>query len=192
MALCAAWIREHVVRLGLCPYAATPFVQGKIRYAVSDASDESELIDDFFHEGLLLLETSSEQLATTMLIAPQLTSTIDEYSDLYTWLVDLLEGDDEPILDNGVQPAFFHPEWTFDGLPDDSAIHFEKRAPMPIINLLRRSDLDDAVAQGLASGRVVNKEIAEHNAATLEAEGYDALAAVFATLASNDISDGSA
>jgi hypothetical protein len=162
VALCESWIREHVVRLGLCPYASAPFVEGKIRYAVSEACDE-------------------EEFATTMLIAPRYEGSIDEFSDLYTWLVDVLEGDDEPILENGVQPAFFHPDWAFDGLPGDSAIHFEKRAPIPIINLLRRRDLDAVVQQGLASGRVVNKEIAEHNAAALEAEGYDALAAIFAT-----------
>jgi hypothetical protein len=181
VALCESWIREHVVRLGLCPYASAPFVEGKIRYAVSEACDEEELLDDFFVEGQILLEASSEELATTMLIAPRYEGSIDEFSDLYTWLVDVLEGDDEPILENGVQPAFFHPDWAFDGLPGDSAIHFEKRAPIPIINLLRRRDLDAVVQQGLASGRVVNKEIAEHNAAALEAEGYDALAAIFAT-----------
>ena len=35
--LCVSWIRDHVIRLGLCPYAATPMTQEKIRYYVSDA-----------------------------------------------------------------------------------------------------------------------------------------------------------
>ena len=114
-----------------------------------------------------------------MLIAPHYPGSIDEFSELYTWLVTLLESGDEPLLNNCVQPAFFHPAWSFEGLPPESAIHFEKRAPLPIINLLRRSDLDDVVRQGLANGRIVNKEIAEHNAAALETEGYETLLAFF-------------
>lgn len=177
--LCVSWIRDHVIRLGLCPYAATPMTQEKIRYYVSDAKTDEELLDDFFVEGKLLLDTPNDELATTMLIAPHYPGSIDEFSELYTWLVTLLESGDEPLLNNCVQPAFFHPAWSFEGLPPESAIHFEKRAPLPIINLLRRSDLDDVVRQGLANGRIVNKEIAEHNAAALETEGYETLLAFF-------------
>ena len=158
--------------------------------------------------------------------------------------LDLLE-----IVGDRVQPAFFHPAWTFSGLPADAPIHFEKRAcassastavhtpcttpsvgpewprrralarahvpertrasahavshiphpyavsasdyalslanaraccrPLPVINLLRRASLDRVVEQGLRQGVVVNQQIAEHNAAALEAEGYDALTALF-------------
>ena len=50
---------------------------------------------------------------------------------------------------------------------------------MPVINLLRRADLDAVVEKGLAKGRIVNRDIAEHNAAALEAEGFDALVRSF-------------
>ena len=49
-------------------------------------------------------------------------------------------------------------------------------------DLLRRAQLDAAVEHGLSRGVIVNKEIAEHNAAALEREGYKALEAVFARL----------
>ena len=78
-----------------------------------------------------------------------------------------------------VQPAFFHPAWSFEGLDADSPIHFEKRAPYPVINLLRRQQLDSVVEAGLSRGVVVNKQIAEHNAAALEREGYRALESWF-------------
>ena len=93
-----------------------------------------------------------------------------------------LESGDEPILDDKVQPAFFHPEWTFEGVPAHSALHYEKRAPLPVINLLRRADLDDVVATGLQAGRIVNQEIAEHNAAELERQGQARLQTLFAKL----------
>ena len=140
-----AWIDNAVVRLNLCPYAAKPFHGDRIRYAVSDCTSDEALVASFFEEGLLLLDSPEEELATTMLIAPKYEGGIGEFYSLYEWLTDLLESEEEEVLANGVQPAFFHPAWSFDGLPADSPIHFEKRAPCPVINLLRRSTLDRTV-----------------------------------------------
>ena len=53
--------------------------------------------------------------------------------------------------------------------------------PLPVINLLRRADLDEVVESGLKRGVIVNKQIAEHNAAALEREGFERIAAVFRT-----------
>jgi hypothetical protein len=176
---CEQWIQEHVIRIGLCPYASKPFVENKIRYAVSEAQTDEELVADFFAEGKLLLDAPPDELATTMLVAPLYPEGIKGFYWLYEWLTDTLEAEGETELNNGVQPAFFHPDWSFNGVPAESALHFEKRAPMPVINLLRRADLDTVVEQGLARGVIVNRDIAEHNAAALEAEGFDALARLF-------------
>ena len=51
-----------------------------------------------------------------------------------------------------------------------------------MINLLRRATLDEAVQKGLDRGVVVNQQIAEHNAAALEHEGFAALEACFRRL----------
>ena len=179
--LCRAWIEHHVIDHGLCPFAAKPFVAGKIRYAVTDATDDEGLVEAFFEEGRLILGEPEEELATTMLIAPNYKGGIEEFYWLYEWLVDTLEDESELELKNGVQPAFFHPDWSFDGLPADSAVHFEKRSPVVVINLLRRASLDAVVEAGLAAQppRIVNKEIAEHNAMALERIGFQALSALF-------------
>jgi uncharacterized protein len=177
------WIKEVVIRLGLCPYASDVYhTDGQIRYVVSHATSDEELIDDFFQEAVLLLDSPSDELATTMLAAPLYEGGIEPYYSLYEWLVDILEDEDEEILQNQVQPAFFHPEWTFAGVDQEEAIHFEKRAPYPVINLLRRAQLDEAVQKGLDRGVIVNKQIAEHNAAALTREGYSALEACFRAL----------
>ena len=177
------WIKEVVIRLGLCPYASDVYhTDGQIRYVVSHATSDEQLVDDFFQEAALLLDSPSAELATTMLAAPLYDGGIERYYALYEWLVDLLEGEEEEILQNQVQPAFFHPDWTFAGVDQQEAIHFEKRAPYPVINLLRRAQLDEAVQKGLDRGVIVNKQIAEHNAAALEREGYSALEACFRAL----------
>ena len=116
------------------------------------------------------------------ILRPEAEGGIEDFYGLYCWLTDLLESGDEPILDDQVQPAFFHPDWTFEGVAADSPLHYEKRAPLPVINLLRRADLDEVVARGLEAGRIVNKEIADHNAAELEATGEVALRRLFGRL----------
>ena len=177
------WIDSVVIGLGLCPFASKPFVNEQIRYAISDATDDDGIVEDFFIEGQLLLDVDKQEIATTMLVAPQYHGGIEDFYSLYCWLTDTLESGDEPILNDQVQPAFFHPDWTFEGVDPESALHYEKRAPMPVINLLRRADLDQVVATGLQAGRIVNQEIAEHNAAELERHGQAALVALFAKLA---------
>ena len=189
------WIDDVVIRLGLCPYAAKPFVADQIRYVVSDAETDEEFISDFFIESALLLDVDEEELSTTFLIAPQYTEGIEDFYGLYEWLVDTLEEAPEAIdagtLDadsiegivaDRIQPAFFHPAWTFSELPPSSPTHFEKRAPFPTINLLRRAQLDAVVAHGLEKGILVNKQISEHNVDALDKEGHASLEAIFARL----------
>jgi hypothetical protein len=170
-----------VVKLGLCPYAAQPFSEETIRYHTTEATTEAALFEEFMTEGLLLLD--SPELSTTMLIAPRYTGDCADFYAFYERLTEMLEDESEELLSNRIQPAFFHPQWTFDGLDAEDAVHFEKRAPLPVINLLRRSQLDDAVRAGLERGEVVNQQIAEHNEAALRRAGSAALRRLFVELA---------
>jgi len=188
------WISDHVIRLGLCPFAARPFQQDRIRYVVSNATTDEELLEDFYLEAARLIETPEEEIATSFVIAPYYSDGIDAFYWLYEFLVDTLEeaGEHtealppiEQLVGNRVQPAFFHPQWSFTELEEDAPLHFEKRAPTPVINLLRRAQLDRVVQEGIVRGVVINKEIAEHNAAALEAEGFERLHSCFARWLNN-------
>ena len=117
-----------------------------------------------------------------MLIAPHYAQNIEEYESLIDYLTELLESPEETLLRNGVQPAFFHANWTFAGMQEDDAIHYEKRAPCTVINLLRRAQLDAAVKEGIERGVIVNKQISEHNEQALTEEGTDAMRNVFAQI----------
>ena len=188
------WIEDVVIRLGLCPYAAKPFQAEQIRYVVSAARTESDLVAAFYKEAAFLLDSSEEEIATSFLLAPHYEEGIDSFYWLYEWLVESLEEagqmsveappESELALEltvgDRVQPAFFHPQWSFSGVPDDAPIHFEKRAPVPTINLLRRAQLDHVVKIGLDNGVIVNKAISEHNAKALESEGFARLQVCFA------------
>ena len=180
------------------------FKEEKIRYVVTDATDGASLLRDFFDEAEVLLQVPESDVSTTFLVAPEYKEGIEAFYQVYEWLDDELEGarpsetedensedvdalveaaEDPPSLEefvgNRIQPAFFHPDWTFAELPEESALHFEKRAPFPVINLLRRAQLDRVVSEGLERGVIVNKMIADHNAAALEHEGFSQLEALF-------------
>jgi hypothetical protein len=73
------------------------------RYAVHDSASDEELIKSFFDEALRLLDTPADELATTMLIIPRYTGSIDEYYEMYEWLTDLLEDPEEEVLNNQVR-----------------------------------------------------------------------------------------
>jgi hypothetical protein len=130
------WIENAVIRLGLCPYASKPFYDETIRccelrhhcasgsvlprrdplvcvicatllrYAVHDSASDEELIRSFFDEALRLLDAPADKLATTMLIIPRYTGSIDEFYELYEWLTDTLEDPEEEVLNNQVRLAW--------------------------------------------------------------------------------------
>ncbi|KAG5179749.1 hypothetical protein JKP88DRAFT_196136 [Tribonema minus] len=54
--------------------------------------------------------------------------------------------------------ACFHPGHTFAGLPPDDPLHYEKRSPYPVINLLRAPSVDEYIAQGKTQGIADNNE----------------------------------
>ena len=131
----------------------------------------------------MLLGSPESTIATTMLIAPMYTGSISQFYELYVRLTEMLDSDEaEEIKSSCVQPAFFHPGWTFDGVPAEAPLHYEKRAPCPVVNLLRRSAVERVVADGAAKGVAVDESIAAHNARRLEDEGTAALDAMFRRL----------
>jgi hypothetical protein len=46
--------------------------------------------------------------------------------------------------------AVFHPQFEFGGLEEEDAVlHYEKRAPIPLINLLRTEAIDRGIEKGV-------------------------------------------
>ena len=166
------WIKEFVVGLGICPYASKPFLSSQIKYVVSNATTVSMLTSDFFSQSEFLLDSSIE---TTMLICSSYKGDVEEFYSLYSDLSDDIEANEFAI-----QPAFFHPHWRFAGLSRSDPVNFEKRAPYPTINLLRRSSLDKVITAAFSErGVLLDEEMQAHNTLALENEGYQSLKQLF-------------
>jgi hypothetical protein len=172
-----SWVERAVVGLELCPYAATPLRSGAVRVAVSRATDERGVIDAIREECSHLAATHEETVATTLVVLP------DYARDFASFPERIIELEDDDAFAS-LYPEFaalamvicFHPEFTWEGLPESDPVNFERRAPFPIVNLLRTEMVDEAIL----SGRT--ESIITRNEARLRREGIGAVRALFAEL----------
>jgi len=104
------WLDEVVIGLDLCPFAARPRREKRVRIVVSHATDEEALLNDLQAELERLSDTPAAELETTLLAIPDMLEDFADYNDFLD-AVDLWveqfgwEGD--------LQVASFHPQYQF-------------------------------------------------------------------------------
>ncbi|GAA3955232.1 DUF1415 domain-containing protein [Allohahella marinimesophila] len=134
------WLTTMVVGLNLCPFAKRELVKNRIRFSVTKASSESELLHALKDELMLLDE--DESIETTLLIHPHVLADFREYNDFLAeadGLLDLL--DREGIY----QVASFHPDYQFGGTHPDDAENYTNRSPVQMLHILREDSLEKAI-----------------------------------------------
>ena len=136
------WLERAVIGLNLCPFAKSVHVKNLIRYAISDATTETELIADLKSELLYLNSISPTKTDTTLLIAPMFLRDFLEFNQFTLKANKLLTKLD---LDGIFQIATLHPQYQFAGTDVDDITNFTNRAPYPTLHLLRESSIDRAV-----------------------------------------------
>lgn len=159
------WLEEVVIGLNLCPFAASPWRQGRVRFRVSEATSQQQLAEDLVDELLALQACDPAECETTLLIHPQVLVDFLDYNDFLALADRLLE---DLALDGTIQIASFHPDYQFaDSQPDDPA-NCTNRSPYPMLHLLREASIEAATAN------MPNPEgIYERNIKTLQELGID-------------------
>ena len=76
-----SWLEKAVIGLNLCPFAKAVHVKEQIRYLVSNAQNEEELLADLLDELQLLYDADAEKLETTLLIHPYVLTDFLDYND---------------------------------------------------------------------------------------------------------------
>lgn len=135
------WVKAAVVDLNLCPFARAELRAGRVRIEVAPAGDLEAALECFADAAIALVQ--GEQRATTLLVLPHGFEDFDDYLDLLELCERLLE---ECGWDAALQLASFHPQYCFDGEPEDDPANYTNRAPLPVVHLLRRDDLAAAIA----------------------------------------------
>jgi hypothetical protein len=165
------WLERAVIGLNLCPFAKAVHARGQVRYVVSHATTEEELLADLLFELRLLADADADAVETTLLIHPHVLGDFLDYND-FLEIADAAVS--ELDLDGELQVASFHPDYRFaDTTPDDIA-NFSNRAPYPTLHLLRETSVDRAVAAFPEAGQIY-----ERNIETLRKLGHAGWAALW-------------
>lgn len=163
------WLETFVIELNLCPFAKREFINNRVRFQLSNATTEQQLIDDLHHELERLNNDSS--IETTLLIHPHVLQDFYDYNDFLDLADALLV---QMQLDGIYQIASFHPDYQFADTEIDDVENYTNRSPYPLLHLIREDSLAEAVAH------YPNPEqIPERNIALLKQLGTDKVAAAF-------------
>jgi len=145
------WLERAVIGLNLCPFAKAVHVKHQIRYVVSSAPDEEQLLADLARELQFLADADPETCDTTLLIHPH---SLADFLD-YNSFLDLADAAVEELgLEGVLQVASFHPEYQFADTETDDVTNCTNRSPYPTLHLLREDSIDRAVEAFPEAGQI--------------------------------------
>lgn len=153
------WIQECVIGFNLCPFARKEFDQGNIRFKVSAAHSNEDLLVGLNSE-LELLESNDEIETSIVIIADHLVEFLD-YCDFIELANSLLF---ELGFEGRYQIAGFHPEYQFADTQADDPENYTNRSPHPLLHILRESSVENAVKSHPDAGNIPTKNIERMNA----------------------------
>jgi hypothetical protein len=162
------WVETVVVGLNLCPFAKRELVNDRVRFSVSDAETEEQLLADLQAE--LELLDNDEAVETTLLIHPGVLQDFFDYNQFLNYVDRLLM---QMELEGVYQVASFHPDYQFSGTRPDDVENYTNRSPYPMLHLIREDSLERAIASYPDPDR-----IPERNIELLESLGRDKMQAL--------------
>ena len=134
------WVEDVVVGYNLCPFAKRELVRNRVRFVVSEAETEDELLQAL-HSELQRLEDEPE-IETSLLIHPGVLQDFGPYNEFLDAADGLLAYLD---MEGVYQIASFHPDYQFAGTKPDAAENYTNRSPFPMLHLLREASLEAAI-----------------------------------------------
>ena len=162
------WVATVVADLNLCPFAKDALINNQIRFSVTEAATEEQLLADLQAE-IELLDTEPT-IETTLLIHPRVLADFDDYNQFLNYSDGLLV---QMAREGIYQIASFHPDYQFGGTEPDDAENYTNKSPYPMLHLLREASLERAIA-----GYPNAEQIPEHNIALMETMGTEKLKAL--------------
>jgi hypothetical protein len=159
------WLERSVIGLGLCPFAATVYKSGRVRYSVSDHRSAAGLLDELRSELVFLNEQDANACETTLLIHPWVLTDFIEFNAFLALCEALIV---DLGLEGKLQIASFHPQYRFAGTQSGDIGNYTNRAPYPTLHVLREASIERALATVPDPD-----EIYRRNIRTLSALGHE-------------------
>jgi hypothetical protein len=136
------WLERAVIGLNLCPFAASPYRDGRVHWVVSHERSAAGLTRDLEQALLDLQGADPRQRETTLLIHPWVLNDFAEYA-LFLQVCDGVVAQLE--LEGELQVASFHPDYQFAGTAAQDVENCTNRSPFPTLHLLREDSVSRAV-----------------------------------------------
>ncbi|ACE83575.1 DUF1415 domain-containing protein [Cellvibrio japonicus] len=137
------WLNQVVIGLNLCPFAAKPTQEQRVRFVIGRAQDDEQLLDVLRAEMALLDSEPADVIETTLVIVPAYLQDFFDYNQFLGWANRLVKREGW----SGVyQLASFHPDYCFAGAAPEDDTNLTNRSPYPIIHIIREASLEKALA----------------------------------------------
>ena len=159
------WVEKFVIGLKLCPFAAQPAKENRIRYNYSAATNIDELFQDLLLSLSEVIENEPEMLETLVLVHPNVLTDFDAYLDFLAIAEEALE---EAELEGILQIASFHPDYQFEGVDAEDVSNYTNRSPFPMLHILREASVSNAIDTYPEIEMVPERNIAKMEAMGLE------------------------
>ncbi|WP_448518478.1 DUF1415 family protein [Rhodoflexus sp.] len=130
------WLEQVIIGLNLCPFAKAPYVENKVRLAITDAANMRTLTDAFMAE-IRYLDTNAAK-ETTLLIAPAV-GNVNEFHAVFMECERMLL---QKKLTDLYQIVSFHPLARMAGYAPESPLNLVMMAPYPMIHILRTESVE--------------------------------------------------
>lgn len=134
------WVESFVVELNLCPFAKRELINNRVRFSVTEAITEEQLLETLQIE--LELLNNSTLIETTLLIHPLVLQDFYDYNQFLNFADSLLL---EMELVGVYQIASFHPDYQFSDTNPEDVENYTNRSPFPMLHILREESLEKAI-----------------------------------------------
>ena len=134
------WLETIIIDLNLCPFAKRELLKNRIKFAVTEVNNETELLNSLLKELVFLEEHLDTE--TTLLIHPHVLTDFYDYNDFLDKAEQLLIEHD---YDGIFQIASFHPDYQFADTQIDDNENYTNRSPYPLLHILREQSLEDSI-----------------------------------------------
>lgn len=135
------WVSSFVIGHNLCPFAAKPFRENRIRYRVMANETLEKHTEILMQEGHFLFD-GAKAWDTTLLIYPEQWTHFQDYLDFIVVMDDCI---DKVGWRGDLQLATFHPQYQFAGEDPHGPTHFTNRSPFPMLHLLLEDQVETAI-----------------------------------------------
>jgi uncharacterized protein len=162
------WLETVVINMNLCPFAKRELVKNRVRFAVTEAITEEQLLMALQAE--LELLGSDPSLETTLLIHAEVLQDFYDYNQFLSYADSLLV---QMGLEGVYQIASFHPHYQFGGTGVDDVENYTNRSPYPLLHILREDSLERVIADTADVAQIPARNIELMNSL-----GHDKLAAL--------------